>query len=795
VEFTPQLLELGFEDVGCPAGTVRSAMRCIPNSCRQDEIFRAGKCDKPECVPSRVTNMCCPKGSKWNPRTRTCEPPDRGRPDLEIVKIPVPCLRGGVCGFIIRVTNVGDAPYTGPVLFGDFIMPGNLSNVTGPAGWNCAGPVSVPGSIALPPGTPPIPPGTTAVACGNPNATIAPGDPPLEFRVQVPAGQSSRTGWRNCAVVVGDPAKETNYGNNRSCVEDLDKPDLKVEKRLLRCTREGGGTVRGGSPGPAVTRCTFEITVTNVGNAPYTGEIVVNDVATGGASYALSTGWTCPGTQQPGGLVNPVSVPAGGVLTCRHPGPLAPQASAPPLYVNVTGPEGKDIKNCAELTNVAGDQNAANNRACSQGTDDRPGQPNITVGKTAPASCTRLSQNPNLYRCVFTINVTNNGTADLTGEVTVSDVTSSGRLVEAGLGTNWSCTPSTSVSVCRNPGGIRAGETQTFTAVLEVEVPPAGRQVENCVYNGEFVRGGFLPTLPRTRFASSEVPRDLLLRLAEGPVPGTPSGGTPGGAAPPDPATAPDPATPPSGQQLRCVSVNIPPDGTPPHDVCDRGLIPMRQASGPPRCCTPESIATGTCGQRETCGVGTTLMRDGSCCSNALVRRDGTCGPQQTGTCTDGTIRARDGSCCARQNLRSDGTCGPPPVVDTCPSPQLKVGNICCTREQIRDRTCGTPTKPQTGACKGKQIRNSDGNCQDPPGGNTGRCGKNQFRGDDGKCQNKPNSEKKRQPSCEGGRILKGRCLMPHNKQQPKPVTNAKPKVIAPPSRTLNPPIQQGRGR
>ena len=120
---------------------------------------------------------------------------------------------------------------------------GQSLDVTGPAGWNCAGPVSVPGSLPLPPGTPPIPPGTTSVACGNPNATIAPGDPPLEFKVQVPAGQQSKTGWRNCAAVVGDPAKETNYGNNRSASKTPtspkqpdEKPDLKVEKRLSGCT-------------------------------------------------------------------------------------------------------------------------------------------------------------------------------------------------------------------------------------------------------------------------------------------------------------------------------------------------------------------------------------------------------------------------------------------------------------------------------------------------------------------------------------------------------------------------------
>jgi len=171
-------------------------------------------------------------------------------------------------------------------------------------------------------------------------------------------------------------------------------------------------------------------------------------------------------------------------------------------------------------------------------------------------------------------------------------------------------------------------------------------------------------------------------------------------------------------------------------------------------------------------------------------------------------IPARDGSCCTRQNLRSDGTCGPPPVVDTCPSLQVRVGNSCCTREQITARTCGTPTGPGTGGCKGKQIRNSDGNCQDPPSG-TGRCGKNQFRGDDGKCQDRPTSAKPRcdkgtswdgakcakntgtQQQCQQSFRWDGRRCVPTQK---KPTKQAKPGLnrTIDPRNTLKPPVQGG---
>jgi hypothetical protein len=269
-EYIPLLLELAFEDVGCPAGTARSGQVCLPTSCRADEIFRAGKCDKPECESPQLTRggTCCPQKTSWNPRTRTCEPRVPGKPDLQVVKTVKDKNCGqanlGDCSFEVVVTNVGDAPYTGPIAVGD-IMIASGASVTGvsiPAGFTCS-------PIPITPGSGPS--GGTLEGCiSTSDVTLAPAPAgaPIVFRFNGSAS-TSRSGWRNCAVVfgklpsltypgnasnaggpiqinpasvsggsqqrlidalqgqnAGKPSVETNLGNNKSCISSQDDPKL-----------------------------------------------------------------------------------------------------------------------------------------------------------------------------------------------------------------------------------------------------------------------------------------------------------------------------------------------------------------------------------------------------------------------------------------------------------------------------------------------------------------------------------------------------------------------------------------
>jgi hypothetical protein len=623
----PLMTELLYEEAFCPIGTYFGRNQCLPSPCRPGEFYRAGHCERPECVPNRRDPLCCPPGTKWNPRTRSCEKPKR--PDLTIKKEVLRCGSSGPCQFRLIVTNTGEVAYNGPIAVGDQVTPGQVNAIQPPsADWQCG------------------PAGGGIFACTNPNATLPPGGT-LVFTVSVTIPQTLRGGWKNCGAVAGDPKKESNWSNNKSCVE-----------------REGD---------------------------------------------------------------KPTPTP----------------------------------------------------------------QPNVTVAKTAPASCTRVSGTT--YRCEFTISVTNSGGADHAGEVVVSDVATSGQLVSIGGG-GWTCAGGTPLSVCRNPGGIRAGETQSFPATVEVTVGPDGGRASNCVSLGEIVRRGSLPS--RTRIAASEWPGSLLLRLAQSqnqPPPGGGTNGPPSGQTPPPPP-APPPAqpggrdgaqppgsngAPPSAQV--CATVDIPPEATPTTGACPPGLVRTLRGG----CCTPESIAAGTCGTPPpppptiTCQPPAFVVNGVCCTREAFVA--GLCGGTPLPTCPPGLRRGPDGNCfpgggiiitdpvrCGVGQIRGpDGKCHDRPI--TCPRGLVWDGTKC--------------TRPGGGTPSCKKGLVWDGTKCTRPGGSKPSCQKG-FVWDGQRCVTAPKPTK---PQCSTGFRWDGRrCVPPPKTTKPKP----KPGIRQPPPATIKNPVK-----
>jgi hypothetical protein len=224
----PQLVQLLSEELTCPAGFYDSRNQCMPVPCAPGELYRGGLCEKPECRPGERARgeSCCPSGSGWNPRTRSCERKRTDRADLAVKKELGRCApNGGPCTFRIVVSNDSDAPYSGPLVVGDSINPGTIRSITGPAGFSC-GPVS--GAIS---------------ACIDHDTTLAPRQSvAFEVAASVP-GTAQR--WLGCAGVKGNANDDASEVNNKSCVSggndaptEPGAPDLAVRTSLKSCTAD-----------------------------------------------------------------------------------------------------------------------------------------------------------------------------------------------------------------------------------------------------------------------------------------------------------------------------------------------------------------------------------------------------------------------------------------------------------------------------------------------------------------------------------------------------------------------------
>jgi uncharacterized repeat protein (TIGR01451 family) len=98
---------------------------------------------------------------------------------------------------------------------------------------------------------------------------------------------------------------------------------------------------------------TYTLTVANAGPSPASGTTTLTDALPSGLSFvsATGTGWSCGATGQ--------------VVTCTHPGPLAPGAALPAvtLTVSVASDAPASLTNTATVSNPTFDNVATNNSA------------------------------------------------------------------------------------------------------------------------------------------------------------------------------------------------------------------------------------------------------------------------------------------------------------------------------------------------------------------------------------------------------------------------------------------------
>lgn len=253
------------------------------------------------------------------------------------------------------------------------------------------------------------------------------------------------------------------------------EPDLKVEKRadVKHCSMAGG--------------CAFTITVTNVGDAPYHGKIVLDEV-TLPAGSVLDSGPNAPW----------VCAPLASPMTCTYPVTTLDPGDSLELKLGFKPAgrwQGRFLANCARYDYDASGKpvfgRTDNDRACARipicrrGDNSRLCRP--PVEKKADLILKKRARTPVCSAdgvCTFIIDIINSGAETYNGPLTVVDNYPTGAPATSSFGPTppWTCGPDGPGQFrCDNPGVVLVPGASTSIGVKAVM--PAGYdkdKVTNC---------------------------------------------------------------------------------------------------------------------------------------------------------------------------------------------------------------------------------------------------------------------------------------------------------------------------
>ncbi|MES0152938.1 DUF11 domain-containing protein [Mesorhizobium sp. M0018] len=398
------------------------------------------------------------------PRDQRCPPKDK-EPDLKVEKRAdvQRCTVGGGCDFIIRVTNVGDAPYHGKIVLNEVTLPAGSTFHSGPnPPWVCA-------------------PGTTPMICTHPVTTLNPG-----ASVDLKLGFKPAAGWRgsalrNCATYNYGASGKPLFGsqqNDRGCASipvcrrgDRDR-DCRppVEKKVDLILKKRARTEFCSADGV----CTFVVDIINNGSVPYNGPLTVVDTYPGGVPASSTFGPTPPWTCGPNGP---------GQFRCDNAGIVLLPGASTPIFVRAVMPANyrpDSVENCAEVKAIPGENDITNNRACAKERIRHPnaGQPALRITKVCNGSLAGAA----VVSCRIT--VISLGTTAPTGPVRVNDAAT---LIAGGApvqiqtvtpdGAEWACGPVPANALsCQIPGAVMTPGTSRH---FDVTVAANG-EFENC---------------------------------------------------------------------------------------------------------------------------------------------------------------------------------------------------------------------------------------------------------------------------------------------------------------------------
>ena len=455
-------------------------------------------------------------------------------PDLRMVKSRSGSFTIGQLGtFLLTVSNIG-GPTTGAITVTDPLPPG-LTFVSGTGvSWTC-------GAVGQ------------LVTCTHPGP-LAPGAS-TTITLVVYVGAAAYPTITNSATVStpGDsnPVNDTDYAPTtiRPGSEGTPLPTAGVPTATpipqppdLRLTKSGSGLFRVGELG------TYLLTVSNIGG-PTTGAITVTDPLPAGLTFVSGTGtsWTCGA--------------AGQLVTCTHPGPLAPGASTViTLVVYVGGAAYPTVTNSATV-NTAGDSNAGNNtafapttiRSGTEGTAPPTATGVAMPTPTATATRTPVVVAPDLrltkshsgsfkvgQTASYVLTVANIG-GPTTGAITVTDPLPAGLAFVTAGGTSWTCSAAGQLITCTHPGPLAPGASTSITLVVYVgsAAYPTVTNSATVITAGDSNAGNNTAYDPTTIRSGTEITPPPTVSPVATPTPGGPlptptATGTTGPTLPPD---------------------------------------------------------------------------------------------------------------------------------------------------------------------------------------------------------------------------------------------------------------------
>ena len=362
--------------------------------------------------------------------TLTCPGSGPIEPDIALDKVVAPTQgvrSGDPIGYTLTVTDVGADPYTGALTVVD-VLPANViyDDATGD-GWTCV--------AAVAPDTP------TTVTCQSPEQDAA---GPITIRTHRSASPCATV--TNSATVTGptqEPAANNSASATFTCLDPDPGPpgDLTIDKVGPTTPIQQGQEV------------SYELTVSNLDDVAYPGNITVTDVVPDELTplFAQGEGWTCDITGQ--------------TATCTRPGPGAPGALDPITIAARRRPVVcQRVTNVADVSGTSAEFNTENNSdeattACS-GIDPWPAD--LTVTKTANASFAGPGA-----PITYTIDVDDLAPTGVPwpGPVYVLDTLPIEFTYVAGSGTNWTCDydDASHEVLCTHDGGGVADHPLTIT--------------------------------------------------------------------------------------------------------------------------------------------------------------------------------------------------------------------------------------------------------------------------------------------------------------------------------------------